>query len=261
MKILISGTSSGLGKYLFETFDGIAYNRQTSKDQYNQLIKTGVDVILHCAFNSSKFVDSNNLYSYLNDNVLLTEKIIEIPHKKFIFISSVDVYPKDEKTHIEDEVIDINSVRGIYALTKLMSESFIKEESPNYLIVRCSSLLGKYARKNTLIKIITEEKPIVTLSSDSSLNYILHTDVSEFIKLAIEKNLQGIYNLASSKNISLSEIASLLKKKVSFGDYVYNVGNINNTKASNLLPVFKKTSKEIVVEFTKCRYYVRKIIN
>lgn len=249
MKILISGTSSGLGKYLFETFDGKAYNRQTSKDQYNQLIKTGVDVILHCAFNSSKFVDSNNLYSYLNDNVLLTEKLIKIPHKKFIFISSTDVYPKDGKTYTEDQVIDINLVSGIYALTKLMSESLVKEESPNYLILRCSSLLGKYARKNTLKKMIDESKPILKLSPHSIFNYILHQNVSDFINLALKKDLKGIYNLVSSKNISLSEVAILLKKEVTFGDFIYKAGDIDNTKASLVLPSLKKTSKEILSLF------------
>lgn len=248
MKFLISGAQSGLGKHLFEIFGGISLTRETSKAKIDNL-KKGVDIIIHAAFNSSKSIDSNNFSFYLKDNVLLTKELLKIPHKKFIFISSVDVYPKDEKTHTEDEVIDIDSVRGIYALTKLMSESLIKEESSNYLILRCSSLIGKYARKNTLIKIRTEEKPILTLSPDSSLNYILYTDVSEFIKLAIEKNLQGIYNLVSSKNITLSEIASLLKKKVNFGDYVYNVGNIDNRKAVAVSRAFKKTSRKIIGKF------------
>lgn len=248
MKFLISGAQSGLGKHLFEIFGGISLTRETSQEEIDNL-KKGVDIIIHAAFNSNKDIDSNNLYFYLEDNIFLTEKLIKIPHKKFIFISSVDVYPKDEKTHTEDEVIDIDSVRGIYALTKLMSESLIKEESSNYLILRCSSLIGKYARKNTLIKIRTEEKPILTLSPDSFLNYILHTDVSEFIKLALEKDLKGIYNLVSSKNIILSEIASLLKKKVTFGDFIYKAGDIDNTKASLVLPSLKKTSKEILSLF------------
>lgn len=250
MKFLISGAQSGLGKHLFEIFGGISLTRETSRAKIDNL-KKGVDIIIHAAFNSNKDIDSNNLYSYLEDNIFLTEKLIKIPHQKFIFISSVDVYPKDEKTHTEDEVIDIDSVRGIYALTKLMSESLIKEESSNYLILRCSSLIGKYARKNTLIKIRTEEKPILTLSPDSFLNYILHTDVSKFIKLALEKDLKGIYNLVSSKNITLSEIASLLKKKVKFGNYTYRIGYIDNNKTTSVTPSFEKTSEEVVRQFLK----------
>lgn len=250
MKFLISGAQSGLGKHLFEIFGGIPLTRETSKAEIDNL-KKGVDIIIHAAFNSNKDIDSNNIYSYLEDNIFLTEKLIKIPHKKFIFISSVDVYPKDNIHHKEDEVININTVEGIYGLTKLMSESLVKRLSPNFLILRCSALLGKYARKNTLIKIRTEEKPILTLSPDSSLNYILHTDVSEFIKLALEKDLKGIYNLVSSKNITLSEIASLLKKKVNFGDYIYSVGSIDNRKATSVTPSFEKTSEEVVRQFLK----------
>lgn len=249
MKFLISGAQSGLGKHLFEIFGGISLTRETSKAKIDNL-KKGVDIIIHAAFNSSKSIDSNNLYSYLEDNIFLTEKLIKIPHKKFIFISSVDVYPKDEKIHTEDEAIDIDSVRGIYALTKLMSESLIKEKSSNHLILRCSSLIGKYARKNTLIKIRTEEKPILTLSPDSFLNYILHTDVSEFIKISIEKDLQGIYNLVSSENITIKEVAELLKKEVTFGNYIYNVSHIDNARASIISSAFKKSSKEVVAQFT-----------
>lgn len=250
MKFLISGTKSGLGKHLFEIFGGISLTRETSKAEIDNL-KKGVDIIIHAAFNSNKDIDSNNIYSYLADNIFLTEKLIKIPHKKFIFISSVDVYPKDNIYHKEDEVININTVEGIYGLTKLMSESLVKRLSPNFLILRCSALLGKYARKNTLIKIRTEEKPIVALSSDSSLNYILHTDVSEFIKLAIEKNLQGVYNLASSKNITLKQVADLVKKKVTFGSHIYSVGNIDNKKATLVTPSFEKTSEEEVRQFLK----------
>lgn len=248
MKFLISGEQSGLGKHLFEIFGGIPFTRQTSQDEFEKL-KKGVDIIIHAAFNSNKDIDSNNLYSYLEDNIFLTEKLIKIPHKKFIFISSVDVYPKDERTHAENEIIDINLVSGIYALTKLMSETIVKEESSNYLILRCSSLLGKYARKNTLKKMIDESKPILKLSRHSIFNYILHQNVSDFINLALKKDLKGIYNLVSSKNISLSEVAILFKKKVTFGDFIYKAGDIDNTKAFLVLPSLKKTSKEILSLF------------
>ena len=65
----------------------------------------------------------------------------------------------------------------------------------------------------------------------------------------MEKDLQGIYNIASSENIQLSKVAEMFKKKVIFGEYRYNVGYIDNTKAASLFPAFKKTSKEIIKEF------------
>ena len=172
-------------------------------------------------------------------------------HKKFIFISSVDVYPKTPGPHSEEEDIPLDSLTNFYATTKLMSESIIKNMCPNYLILRCSTLLGHDSRENSLIKIIKEKNPTVTLSPESVFNFILHKDVLAFVKTAIEKDLQGIYNIVSSENITLSQIAELLGKKVTFGKYQYNAGSIDNIKAAKLHPGFQKTSGEVIDEFNK----------
>lgn len=251
MKVLTTGTLSGLGKYIFEHTDGTAWNRDISDTDKKKLKSEGVDIIIHCAFNSSKTVDSNNLYEYISDNVFLTEELLNIPHKKFIFISSVNVYPKDKKNHKEEEIIDIDKINGIYGMTKLMSEALVKKYSPNYLILRCTSLLGKTSRKNSLIKILKDKNPSLTLKAASVFNYVLHSDIYDFISLALKKDVQGIYNAASSKNITLSEIAAMLGKKVNFGEYIYNIGNIDNSKVTSLSSAFKKTSKAVIEEFIK----------
>ena len=251
MKFLITGHKSGLGKYLHKYFGGSGLGRNTPPDKFEDIRREGTDVIIHCAFNRAREVNSKNLYQYLFNNVFLTKKLVKIPHKKFIYISSVDVYPKDNKRYSEDEAIDVNQLSGVYAITKLMSESIIQTLCRNFLVLRCSTLLGRDSRENSLIKIIKEENPVLTLSPDSVFNYILHKDVLEFVKIATNKDLQGVYNLVSSENISLFQIAELLGKKVNFGKYKYNVGNIDNRKISSVAPVFARTSEDTVREFIK----------
>lgn len=249
MKILVTGTNSGFGKHLQERFNSIFWNRDITDEQKSILKKDGVDVIIHCAFNSNKVVNSNNLYQYLSDNVLLTQELTTLSHKKFIYISTVDVYPKDNQEHIEDEVIDISQISGIYGISKLMSECVVRQICPNYLILRCSALLGKYSRKNSLVKMIEDEPAVVTVVDTSSFNYILHSDVADFIKQAMNKDFQGIYNLASSGNVTFREVANLLGKTVQFGSYEYEVGAVDNTKVTSVNLAFKKSSKEVVQEF------------
>lgn len=251
MTILTTGSGSGLGRYIYENLGGIGLDRNTSSKEREKIKNKGVDVIIHCAFNSNKGINSNSLYPYFEDNVLLTKELISFPHKKFIFFSSVEVYPKNEKVHSEDEIVDVDSVKGIYGITKLLSESIIKHHCPNYLILRATALLGKYSRKNSLIKIIEDKDCILTLSGNSRFNYVLHSDVLDFIKLSIENDLKGIYNLASSGNITLSEVAERLGKKVQFGNYLYDVGNISNNKISALSPAFRKTSIEVINQFVE----------
>jgi len=249
MTILTTGILSGLGKYVHKNLGGIGLTRDTSAEEMEKIKKDGVDVIIHCAFNSARNIDSNTIYRYFEDNVFLTKELVLIPHKKFIFISTVDLYPRDSKLHSEDEIIDVDSVKGIYATTKLISESMVKKYCKNCVILRPTTLLGKYSRKNTIIKIMENQECVVGLSEKSVYNLVLHSDVLDFIKFSIDNDLKGIYNLASSENLTLSEVANMLGKKVKFGTYVYDVGNIDNSKISSVFPVFKKTSKEIVTQF------------
>lgn len=241
-KILVSGSASGIGRYLCEKLGCAGFDR-------GHFPKSGAVVIIHCAFNSQATVTADMLYSYLEDNVFLTKKLADAPHKKFIFFSTIDIYPQDGAVHTEKEVIDTGKVHGVYALTKLMSESIIKETCSNYLILRPATLLGPYMRKNTLLKIIEEKKPCVGLSADSNFNYIHYADVASFIKFAIEKDLKGIYNIAASSTIRLSQACCLLKKHVRFGDHKYDAGRISNKKISAVFPAFKKETSEVLSQF------------
>lgn len=251
MEILTSGILSGLGKYIYENLGGIGLTRSLRTEERERIKNRGVDIIIHCAFNSQREVDSDSLYHYLEDNLLLTKELVSFPHKKFIYLSSVDVYPKGADLHSEDEIIDMDSISGIRGITKLMSESIVKNHCENYLILRSSAFLGKYSRKNSLIKIIEDKECTLTLSGSSIFSYVLHSDVLDFIKFSIDRDLRGIYNLASSENVTLLEVADMLGKKVKFGTYFYDVGNVDNSRISSVFPVFRKTSKEMITQFVK----------
>lgn len=246
---LVTGYKSGLGRFLYERFGGFGLDRNTSDKQFQKIKRERVDTIIHCAGQGPKKINQDSLFSYVDDNVLLTKRVAEIPHRKFVFISTVDVYPKTKGAHNEEEEILVEDAEGFYALTKLMSESIIRELSPNYLILRCSALLGTYSRQNSLIRIAEEKDPKITLSSSSVMNYIRHDQVADFIEYAIKKNLKGIYNIVSSENIIIRDVAKLLSKKVSFGSYNYNVGNISNRKISKIISSFDKSSEEVIEEF------------
>ncbi len=246
-KFLITGSQSGLGRFLHEYFVGIGFHRNSNFDQ----IKAGADFVVHCAARPPELVTSKSLFPFLEDNVLLTEKLVEIPHKKFIYISSVDVYPKNLAVHSEEENIPLESISDIYGLCKLMSESIVQKTCRNHLILRCASFLGPYARSNSLIKLLEEENPLLSLSAESALNYIRHNQIAEFIKYASENNVQGIYNATSSENVTLARIAETFKRKARFGSFTYKAGTISNKKISSVSPSFEQTSLDIIHQFIK----------
>lgn len=243
-EFLITGANSGVGKYLHENLGGTGFTRKNG----TRILSSGerFDTIIHCAYNASRDIDSENLYPYISDNILLTQKLLQLPHKKFIFFSTVDVYPPAKRMHKENEILNLNEVVGMYAITKLISESLVRNRTKNFLILRPTGLLGTYSKKGSLMKILFDEKPKITLTRDSEVNCTLYTDILAFIRLAVEKNIKGIYNIGSSRNITPEEVAELMKKKISYGKFAYQVGNYDISQAAAVVPEFKKTSKDAI---------------
>lgn len=251
LDILTVGTTNGIGKYLHKELGGRELTRATSAKEIEKLKTDGVDIIIHCARNRSKIVTNENLNDYIEDNVFLTKKVLQIPHKKFIYFSTVEVYPKNDELHRENEKIDINSLKTIYGITKLMSEAIVLKKSKNVLSIRAAALLGKGMRKNSFLEIYENKNCSLSLSPQSAFNYVLYSDILELIKYAIKYDLKGIYNAAGSSNILLSDITAILGAEPNFGSYVYKIGNMDNTKIAEIIPHFRRSSRENVDLFLK----------
>jgi len=250
-KFLVTGNRSGLGRYLFEALPCYGLNREIGIDNYRN---DSFDTIVHCAYNKSRDIDNTNLYNYLYDNVLLTYELTKIPHNKFIYISTVDVYPKNMKVHKEDEVINIEEIDSIYGLTKLMSEQIVINNCKNHLILRPTALLGPYIKSNALTKLLDNDIENFTLSELSTFNYVTHEQILEVINTAMKDNLMGIFNLATNKNLNLLQISKLLRlKNFIFGPYIYDIQYIDNSKIKKLFSTFNQKTSEIMEQFIKER--------
>jgi nucleoside-diphosphate-sugar epimerase len=247
-KILVSGSLSGIGKYICEELDGIALTRAN----HNILLEDNFDVIIHCANNRNKFPNSSEFYQYYLDNIKLTQKLVGLKHSCFIYFSTIEVYPfQDEKIWTEEEQILVSELEGVYPFSKLLSEEIVKNESQSHLILRLSSLLGKYTKPNTILKILEGNAGPYTLSEESDFNCIHYSDVLGFIKNAIEHNIRGRFNVVSDKNISLKEVAEMASLNPKFGNYTYQTGFISNKKIKTYNEAFNKTSKAVLLDFLR----------
>ena len=229
-RVLVTGTNSGLGKYIASQIDCTVLTRENSESVLNK----SYDTIIHCAFNSRKNV--NDYYDIVRDNIFLTKNLCQIPHNKFVFISSIDVYQKED---------------NIYKTSKLMSESIVNKMATKPLILRCSAILGETMRKNNFRKIVEDVDPDLSLSGESSFNYILQEDILNFINIALKKNYNGIVDFISATNITLQEIADLLEKKVNFGSYVYKTPELSSESLASVWPPAVLTSKQNVKRYLK----------
>ncbi len=248
-RIVITGAKSGLGRFLHENLGGLGVTRSTVDADMQRLQLFGADVIIHCAFNRSRDASASSMYGYVNDNVLLTAALAAVPHEKFIYLSSIEVYPKNGALHSETEPIGMDAVNGLYGAAKLMSEAIVAQLSSNHLILRAAGLLGGYSRRNTVIRLLEDDEPDLTLSPDSSINCVLYEDALRFINEAIKKDAQGVFNLASSANATVGEIAAFLGKRPRYGSWRYDAGRIDNLKATAITSGFQHTSMDALSRF------------
>jgi nucleoside-diphosphate-sugar epimerase len=255
MKILTTGIQSGVGRYVYENLSGLGLARDTSNVERERIKKTHFDAIIHCAFNSAKTLDLNSPYSYFADNIFLTKELTSLSYDKFIYFSTIDVYCKNTSIHSESELLDLYGPTSIYAATKLASEAIVKQISKNYLILRGSTPLGIHSRKNTLMQMIQNEPCTVGLAKSSVYNIIIYADILNFIKFAIENDIQGVFNLASSSNITLENVAKILDKNIQFGDGFYSAGAIDNTKISSAFSAFKANSEDNLIKYLNENYH------
>lgn len=246
-RILITGSQSGLGRYLCNELGGIGFDR-TDSIYDPKFKKEAWDAIIHCAWSSGREVTSTSVLPYLEDTVFLTQALTSFPHKRFVFISSVDVYPPSGTPHREDEILPIEKIRSFYGVSKLIAERIVAANGRAPIILRLVSLLGPTMRANNLIKVLEGKPCSVSLSAESVLNYISYSDILLFVRYALEKGLEGIFNLASSIPITFKEVVKIAgsEGKVTFGTYQYKVGLIDTSRARAYFPELPGSSAEVL---------------
>lgn len=251
---LISGTSSGLGNYLSYKFNSDKFDR---KKNLNFYINDHYKTIIHCAFNKKISINGINTLDLLNDNIFLVQNLINIPHDKFILISSVDIYEKNNKTHKENEKIKIKSDTSFYSVAKIIQEEIVKKNCEKYLILRPSSLLGRGMKKNTIVKILNsiDRKKFgkINLEGDSTLNFILYEDVYKVIKNEIPKK-NNVLNLVSKKNLKINEIIKEFNSKIKTGEYKHKTPKVSNKKIIANYKFLDKSSIDNLKYFYKKNY-------
>ncbi len=182
--------------------------------------------------------------------MLLTQELLVVPAKKFVYFSSIDIYnAKGVESKEDTECISYSEITGLYSASKLFSETLIRNKAVNHLILRPTTFLGHNIRPNTTYRILTERNPQIYLSGTSSFNFILHTQVTEFVEMCLEKHVGGTYNLGSTNKIRLDEICVTYDLDVTFGNHIYDPGNISTQKVQNICNLFDATSGENLENF------------
>ena len=248
-RIVVAGAASGLGRAAQKALGGISFVRGDSADALRRAATSPYDAILHCAFASARPPASADPDRYVDQSVHLTGQLTQVPHRKFVFVSTIDVYPRDGARHDEGEEVDHAAVDDLYARAKLACETVVRERCPNHLILRAAAMLGPDMRSNNLVRMVREPDAALTLAAGSRLNTILHRDVIDFVRVALGRDETGIFNLASADSVTLAQIAAMFGLAPRYGTFTYTAADVDTRKAAALLPAFRRKSADVVAEF------------
>lgn len=240
--ILVTGARSGLGNAVHRALGGTAFVRGMAVDDPAVREAAPFDAIIHCAVNAAKYVSMQTAYDYMDDNFLLTQRLVGIPHRKFIFVSTLAVYPSTGRAIREDEDVDLMPLSGPYAFTKLFSDLYVQKCAKDPLILRTTTLLGSAIRPNTVLRALTQRDCQLFLAPDARYNFVMHDEIVEFIAQAMDTGISGAFNLGSEGLVLLSSIVDQLGLSVRYGEYHYDIGPVDSRKAGALHPAFARPS-------------------
>jgi nucleoside-diphosphate-sugar epimerase len=240
--LLVTGVRNGLGHAVHHALGGIGFVRGMALDDPVIRAAAPFDAIIHCAVNSAKYVSMATAYGYMEDNLLLTQRLVDIPHRKFVFVSTLAVYPPTGRAISEDEDVDLMALTGPYAFTKLFSDLYVQERANEPLVLRTTTLLGPAIRPSTVMRALTRRDCQLFLAPASRYNFVMHDDIVDFIVQAMDRGITGAFNIGSEGLVALSSIVDQLELSVRYGEHHYDIGPVDTRKAGARHPAFARPS-------------------
>jgi dTDP-4-dehydrorhamnose reductase len=290
-KVLITGASGLLGQAVSEKFLGhyeiiAVVNRTglniksdsliqhkadlTDKSQTRQLIeKYSPDVVI----NSAAWVDvdgcENDRDRALSTNYTIVENLAESCMKQdtyFVQISTDYIFDGVDHPAKPD---DTPSPLNYYGQTKLLAESYIKENHSNFLIARTCALIGSpnQGQTNLLNYFYDGLNSGKTIAAPNNLfsNPIWVDHLADLILEAVNKHLTGIIHLGGAEYLSRYDFALIFADIFGFDRNLINPVSANNQNRPAKRPQYagldiESTKKLFDTDFQLIRDALRQMI-
>jgi len=255
LKILSFGSNGMVGSSvsnIFSTdknYELIKSNRETNdlfdfKSTQKLIHKVKPNVIINSAARvGGIYANNTNRFEFINENLKINMNILEScidnPKIKIINLGSSCIYPLNAENPLKEEYImsgKLEPTNSPYAMAKLaaieMGDSMVKQFGHSVVNIMPTNLYGpndNYSKEDShvipgLISRMHEAKSnkidsFKIWGSGKPLREFLYVDdLARAIKLIIDKDIdENIINVGSGKEISIFELAQLIKKIIGYG--------------------------------------------
>ncbi|EPO4111639.1 NAD-dependent epimerase/dehydratase family protein [Enterobacter cloacae] len=218
-KYTIIGGNGFVGQAICQELDkrGLAYDIIGRNDCLKE--NSQLDKIIYCAGNGDC---NNNPYDVFEANTNLLVKILKSTNfNRMVYLSSTRIYMNNDcSTEKSDLIVGFNDNRRLFNLTKLAAEEMLLRSNKDIVILRPSNIYGTALKSPLFLPSIIKDALIkreVNMYVDKlyAKDYVSVGNVAEaaifFSELHHSDN--KIINIASGKNVSANEIASILEKE------------------------------------------------
>lgn len=210
------------------------------------------DVLIFANGNPLKYkANQDPFFDFKASAESVAEYIHKVNYKKFVLISTIDVYEKKSNLVETSEDSEINtSELGPYGYNKLLAENYVRHFCNEHLIFRLPGLVGIGLKKNPAFDFIDKEKKVM-ISPDSKLNFINTRLVAESIFKILDNDITNqTFNLASKNSLKISNIQEIIGYDSEYTEDAKNhIQNyqINTEKIQKYVDL--TTSKEAISEY------------
>ena len=225
MKILIIGKNSYIGNHIDECLS--KHGHQVTQldvltDEWRTFDYSPYDAIVHVAgIVHRPDCQDWELYKRVNTDmpISIAKMAKEQGVKQYVFFSTMGVYGVGKR--LIPNIVDENTPlapAGMYGKSKLMAEEGLRElqdEAFKVAFVRPPSVYGKGCRGGyiTGFTSIVRRLPVIPKAyTDVKQSFIYIDNLSELVRLAIEKQLHGVLCPQDDKSVSANELLEVISK-------------------------------------------------
>jgi dTDP-4-dehydrorhamnose reductase len=243
-KIYIAGCGGMLGEAFYKQFKDDYVLKCTDKDvneswlsfldfrdfsEYERDVRDfKPDFLFHLgAYTDLEFCELNPEDTYLT-NTTSVENAVYIANKldiPVLYISTAGIF--DGKKELYDDWDQPNPL-GIYARSKYMGERFVVENANRSLICRAGWMMGSGPKKDKkfiqkLLKQIKEGKRELFIVDDKDGTPTYTQDFARNVKLLLEKEYWGLYNMVCGGQTSRYEVANYLLQLLNIQNHIHTI--------------------------------------
>lgn len=214
----------------------------------NTLESYNIDSIVHFAAQSHVDNSFGNSIQFTKDNVLGTHTLLECCRvygkiKKFVHISTDEVYGEVDNEHQGCNEKSLLNPTNPYAATKAAAEFLVKSYYHSFklpiVITRGNNVYGPRQFPEKLIprfitKLLNNEKCPIHGQGKTRRNFIYSGDVSKAVDIILRKGeINEIYNIGSDDEYSVIEVLNKLLKELNISKSIEEVSEFVEDRAFN----------------------------